>query len=302
MKKLLLLLLIISFNVFAQNSVKIVALVNGDIISNEDIKNRTNSFLLATKIPMNEQTKPMIAQKVLHSAIDEKIKLQEAAKNGIIISPKEIDTAIIGFEKNNKMPAGSHKKMLKEAGISESAFRQQFQSDLAWLKLVRRKNMEGSEITQKEIETELTAATKDLNSPKRMVSEIFIRKDKAKNLDDLVSNLRQDPRFELYAMQFSDSPSAGSGGKLGWINVGKFEEPLEKALANMKEGEISNPILCGNGYYILRLEKNFDPVIEKPFVPSPADMKAFLINKKSEVFTQNYIQSLRQKAVIELRN
>lgn len=63
-----------------------------------------------------------------------------------------------------------------------------------------------------------------------MVSEIYIKKSNARNLNDLVSNLRSDPRFELYAMQFSESASAANGGNLGWVNAGKLPSALETAL------------------------------------------------------------------------
>ena len=44
---------------------KIVALVNGEIISSEDFQSRINSFMMTTRIPFNTQTKNMITQRVL---------------------------------------------------------------------------------------------------------------------------------------------------------------------------------------------------------------------------------------------
>ena len=86
----------------AANSFKIVAVVNGDIISNQDIQNRINAFLMTTKIPLNEQTRNMITQRVTYAAIDEKIKLQAAEKNNIHISEKDIDASVANFEKTQK--------------------------------------------------------------------------------------------------------------------------------------------------------------------------------------------------------
>lgn len=286
----------------ASGSVKIVAVVNGEIISSEDIQNRINAFLLSTKIPLNSQTKPMIVQKVLNATIDEKLKLQDANKIGIKMSKKEIDSAVDNFEKGNKMPKGALQQALAQANVSEEVFRTQMEADLAWIRVIRRRMSSDSEITQKEIETAINDAKQDLATPKFMVSEIFISKDKAKNLNELVSNLRQDSRFELYAMQFSESASASNGGNLGWVNKGKLDANLEKALSNMKEGEISNPILSGQGYYILKLVKEFDPKKDKPIEPDAKNIKKYMENEKTESFAQNHLQELRQKAIIELRN
>ncbi len=308
MKKLLGLLAILSsallsvHNAQAASSVKIVAVVNGDIISSQDIQNRINAFLMTTGIPMNDQTRNMINQRVIHAAVDEKIKLQAAEKNNIEVSDKDIDASIRTFEKNNKIPAGGLKNILKEAKVSMNSFRTQMKSDIAWLRLVRSKMRGEGTLTQKEIEKALADAKKDLSTPKYQVSEIFIKKEKAKDIQSLVNNLRQDNRFELYAMQFSDSASASNGGNLGWINEGKLPTPLEKAVKKLKPGQITDAVLLNDGYYILKLNQRFDPKKDKPVYPTEKEIRGFLSNQKMENFAQKYLQDLRQNAVIELRN
>ena len=80
---------------------KIAAVVNNEIISSQDIKNRLNLFLMTTQIPFNPQTQNMIYSRVLNNAIEEKIKLQAASKEDIKISPQELAQAIKDFEKSN---------------------------------------------------------------------------------------------------------------------------------------------------------------------------------------------------------
>ena len=306
MKKFLVLLSLslslISHNAQAQSSVKIAALVNGEIISNQDIQNRINSFLMTSQIPLNAQTKGMIVQKVIHSAVDEKIKLQAAEKAGINITEKDINTAIANFEKSNKIPNGELKNILKQAKVSEKSFREQMKADLAWVRFLKSKLQLEGNITQSEIENALAEAKKDLNTPKYQISEIFVKKAKAKDIQDLVENLRKDPRFELYAMKFSDSPSAAKGGNLGWVNQGKLPEKLETVILGLKEGEISDAILLNDGYYIIRLNQKFNPKKDKPTMPNKEEIKNYLTNQKLETLAQKYVQDLRQQAVIEIRN
>lgn len=293
--------ILLSISTVRAEEVKIVALVNGEMISNQDIQNRINAFLLTSNIPLNDQTKNIIVQKVLHGAIDEKIKLQAAQKEGVNISNKEIDNAVRQFETNNKIPSGELKNILKKGKVNMSTFRDQIKSDLAWVRLVKKKTINDG-ITQKELEKAMEEARHDLNEPKFMVSEIFIKKEKAKDLNILVNKLREDPRFDLYALQFSDSASASKGGSLGWINKEKLATPLEKALDKLKEGQVSDPVFLNNGYYILKLEKTFNPKKDKPQMPTQDEMRNFLTNQKMEDFAQKYLQDLRQNAVIELRN
>ena len=283
-------------------SLKIAAVVNDEIISTRDLQNRVNLFLMTTRIPLNPQTKNMIFSRVLNNAIEEKLKLQAAAKEDIKISPKELAASVQQFEKSNNISAGELKKILAQNQVDMDAFESQMKADMAWVRLIRRKNYSDAQVTQKELEEALADAKTDLSTPKYFVSEIYIRKKDAKDLSVLVNNLRRDPRFELYAMQFSQSPTAANGGRLGWLNKGKLPEEIEKKLDKMHEGEISDPILYGDGYYIVRLDKTFDPQVDKPQIPNAEDIKKFLENQKMEEFSKKYLQDLQQRAVIELRN
>ena len=283
-------------------SLKIAAVVNDEIISTRDLQNRVNLFLMTTRIPLNPQTKNMIFSRVLNNAIEEKLKLQAAAKEDIKISPKELAASVQQFEKSNNISAGELKKILAQNQVDMDAFESQMKADMAWVRLIRRKNYSDAQVTQKELEEALADAKTDLSTPKYFVSEIYIRKKDAKDLSVLVNNLRRDPRFELYAMQFSQSPTAANGGRLGWLNKGKLPEEIEKKLDKMHEGEISDPILYGDGYYIVRLDKTFDPKVDKPQIPNAEDIKKFLENQKMEEFSKKYLQDLQQRAVIELRN
>ena len=244
---------------FGPGDVKIIAVVNGEMISSTDIEERAKAFVMNTRIPFNAETKKMIIAKVIQSAIDEKLKLQEAERQGIEISDKEIDASIQNFGQNNKIPAGQLKSLLAKEGVSMKVFREQMKSDLAWIRVIRRQLMAAGNITDKEIEESINQSAKDMMTPKYMVSEIVIKKENAKNLDDLVANLRRDPRFELYAAQFSESPSASNGGNLGWLNKGQLAEPLDNKVLAMKEGEVSDPIQIGNEFYILKLVQVYNP-------------------------------------------
>lgn len=291
----------LSLDCCGQGALKIAAVVNDDIISTRDLQNRVNLFLMTTQIPMNAQTKNMFTAGCSTMPLKKKSNFRPPKKK-ISKSPLRLSASVKQFEKNNKIPAGNLKKILAQNNVDMDTFESQMKADMAWVRLVRRKMYSDAQVTQKELEKAMAEAKTDLSTPKYFVSEIYIRKKDAKDLSVLVNNLRQDPRFELYAMQFSQSPTAANGGRLGWLNKGKLPEAIEKKLDKMHEGEISDPILYGEGYYIVRLDKTFDPKTDKAEMPGTEDMRKFLENQKMEEFSKKYLQDLHQKAVIELRN
>lgn len=282
-----------------ENKLKIYALVNGEVITSNDMQNRINAFILTTGIPYNNQTKSMIEGKVLQAAIDEKLKIQEAQKNNIKITQKEINSALLQFERSNNIPEGEFEKILNKAKVNLKTWTSQIEADLAWRKLISTKGYNFININENDINEAINQVKKDMSIQKYMVSEIVIDKKDAKDIHQLVENLRQDPRFELYAMQFSQSPSAANGGKLGWISKGALPEILENKIYLMQEGDVSNAILYGNDYYIFKLEKIFNPKTDTPQIPSKEEMRTFLENKKLEEYSNRYIKNLRSRALIE---
>lgn len=69
---------------------------------------------MTTQIPMNEETKGMIYQKVLTATIDEKLKMQEAKRNKIEVSDKDIDASIASFAEVNKIPLKNIPSLLRK--------------------------------------------------------------------------------------------------------------------------------------------------------------------------------------------
>lgn len=279
------------------NTFNIAALINGDIISNEDIDTQINIFMLNSPVPFNNETKNMITRRVMAQAIEQKLKLQAAEKENIDISEEDIEKQMKLWAKKNNVNLSA----LSSKNINKSTLADNIKAELAWIKLVRKKFFQTSHITQKEINQTIDEVTKDMSIKKYNVLEIFLKKENAKDIDSLVEKLREDPRFELYAARFSDAPSAANGGNLGWINSGKMLSALEMRLNSMKVGEVSDAILIGDGYYILKLLQVFDPKENPNFTPNQQEIKSLLENQKMEAISKKMLQDLKQKAIIEIK-
>ncbi len=283
------------------NELKIFAEVNGEVITSRDMQNRVNAFVATTKIPVTAQTKRMIIEKVLQAAVDEKLKLQEAQKNGVEISEADLNEGLQNFAKENKTTVRQVRHMLREAGVPEEVFRSQMKAEMAWSRLVGIKARREISISESEVRAAVDMINQDKKKQKYLISEIVISQKKAKNIYDLVENLRHDPRFELYAMQFSESPSARGGGNLGWVGKDQLAEPLTQVLAKMKTGDISQPVKVGTDYYILKLQGIYRPGIDKAPSTNEQEVRQLLQSQKTEALAQKYIRDLRNKAVIERR-
>jgi peptidyl-prolyl cis-trans isomerase SurA len=254
---------------------------------------------LTSGIVINDKNKDMVINKVMQNMIDEKIKFQEADKLGVKVSDAEIREAYVNFEKSNGLPNGKFLDVLKEYKISKDVFMAQIKANLLWNKLVHSKASRSVGVSDRELDDEFKRIKKDMKTSKYMVSEIVISRKDAKHIDELVEILQTDPRFELYAVQFSQSASAPSGGKLGWVSAGQLPVPLDKAIRGLKEGQVSKAIPYRADYYIFRMDKIYNPKQNKQELPSEDEVRKFIQNRKTDAQANKYIRDLRNRAVVE---
>ncbi|MBR6327953.1 MAG: peptidylprolyl isomerase [Alphaproteobacteria bacterium] len=281
------------------NTLKIYAIINGEILTTRDMQDRVNAFVATSQIPVNDRNKEMVLDKVLQSAIDEKIKLQEAQKNGVHITSEELKTGFQNFAASNGLSTEQLLQMLKAAHVDEKVFLSQMKAEMAWGKLVQRKAAQNMRISQSEVKKAIENIVKDNQKQKFVLSEIVVDQKHSQHIGELVSVLRQDPRFELYAMQFSQSPSAKNGGRLGWVSAEQLNDKIYQALKTMKAGDISSPIRVGQEYYIIKLEQKYTPGVDKLPEPSQAEVMQLLQNKKMEEIANKYLKDLRNKTIVE---
>ena len=76
-----------------------------------------------------------------------------------------------------------------------------------------------------------------------------------KRMDEIAARLAKEPqRFEEQALKHSECPTALEGGKLGDLPRGKLFPELDKALFELKSGEVSGVLESELGFHVLRCD------------------------------------------------
>lgn len=70
------------------------------------------------------------------------------------------------------------------------------------------------------------------------------------------AKLAAGAEFAAVAKELSeDQATKRGGGKLGWFAAGDYDAPFSKAAFDLKKvGDVSAPVLAGDGYHLIRLE------------------------------------------------
>jgi peptidyl-prolyl cis-trans isomerase SurA len=246
----------------AQETLRIAAVVNDEVISVYDLVNRTRLALISSGLPDTTETRRRLQPQVLRGLIDERIQGQEAAKQSITATEEDMANAVAKIEQNNRMPPGGLAIAVKNSGIEYSTVTAQIRANVLWQKLVTRKLRNSLQVGEDEIDEQMARLQAAQGSTEFLLAEIFLSVDSPEQDDDvrqtaqgLVDQLRQGVNFPDMARQFSQSASAATGGDIGLVESGTLDGDIAKAVSQLEPGRITDPIRSVAGYYIYALRQ-----------------------------------------------
>ena len=239
---------------------RIVAVVNDEVISAQDLNERLQLVTLTSGIADSEQARARLAPQVLRSLIEETLQLQEAERLGITVEQAEIQQALANIAERNRMTVEAMKRLFAENDIDLATLLEQVRAQIAWVKVVNRQIVPRVTVTVDQLEMAVEEARRNEGEPEYLLSEIVLPVDNpaqaqtvAQDAARLVQTLREGASFESLAAQVSAGASAERGGDLGWVRSSALPGELRNTLEGMRENEISDPIPSPVGYYIFWL-------------------------------------------------
>jgi peptidyl-prolyl cis-trans isomerase SurA len=240
---------------------RIVATVNGDVISNDDVESRTRLFALSTGLPMSREVLDRLKPQIVRQLVDERLRMQELQRRKIVVPDKQIANAIREVEERNRMPEGALRAKLIADGVSLRTLIDQIRAQLGWMLVLREQLGEKTQITDAEITEQERLLAAEAGKPEYRVGEIFIAVEDPANTADaqrfaetVISQLRAGAPFPVVAAQFSQNQTALDGGELGWIQPNQLDPEVARIVSQMPVGAISNPVKVPGGFSIVMLQ------------------------------------------------
>jgi len=317
-KKLAIKLGIINFFLFALSSYYVsaseseifaVAKVNNQIITNIDLVDRYKFALATSKIAVNsKQESNLLINQLLQKMIDEKLIIEEAKTYEISTNDEEVKDEIIKIARDQGKTIEQFKNFFSKNGSSYQNYLEQIKSQVLWSKIVNVVIAPKLRANESEVKEAMELTNIEPNITQLLLAEIYIPFDYevnkesidakilAKKLSDEVKNGKN---FKSIVKQFSRSQSLENDGEIGWFGKNDLDPKIYQAVAKIKIGEVSDPVLLNNGYYIFK-------IIDKKIVSnnlSDRDIKAIkanILSKKLQVSIRSFTIDLRKKSFVEI--
>jgi len=131
------------------------------------------------------------------------------------------------------------------------------------------------------------------------VNELVSESDAKHKLAGLYERIKNGGNFAELARLFSQDGSASKGGDLGWIYPGDTVPEFERAMDQLKPGEVSQPIQSPFGFHLIEvLERRVQDVSADR---QRAAARQLLRERKMDEAYQDWLRQARDRAYVELR-
>jgi peptidyl-prolyl cis-trans isomerase SurA len=278
------------------STMRAAAIVNDTIISTYDLDQRIKLVMVTSGAQGADAIKRLRPQ-VLRQLVDETLQLQEAVKFNVKITQEDLDKNFKRIATQNNISVDQIYKMLDDNGIARSTLQNQIKADLAWQKLVQQRLSPRVTVSDDEVEQFFVQMQATAKQTQYAVSEIFLAVDTPEaeeqvrqNMQSILSQLRGGANFSAIARQFSQAPSASSGGDLGWMTEADLAPAIAAAVVKSPIGSITDPIRGPGGFYVLGVrEKRLSADSKSSETAAPPPPKPQAAQKMKGVVTLGQI-------------
>lgn len=244
---------------------RVVAIVNDDVVTAQELEARTN--LVLQQISKENTPAPpreVLTRQVLERLILERIQLKLAAEAGLRVEDEAVNQVVANIAAENRLAPEQFRQVLARDGVDYTEFREDIRKEILISRLRARHVNNRVNVTPQEVDTYLAsaAARTDLQKEFRL-AHILIAVPEAPNPEQIqlardeaarvLAQLRLGADFRQMAIAHSDSQQALEGGDLGWRKGGQLPTLFADAAVRMSEGEVSDLIRSPSGFHIIKL-------------------------------------------------
>jgi peptidyl-prolyl cis-trans isomerase SurA len=274
---------------------RVVARVNGDIVTLSDFEARQIADVQAARVPP-ERIETYLREnnrRILQDAIDEVLILQRGEELGIRLRPEYVQEVIEGIKKeNNISDDGEMRRQLRREGMTLEGLKRNIERSIVRRQVLQRELEGRTVVTDGEARADYEARKAEYTrSPAVELQEILVKDEALAR--DLVAQARQGGDFPALARQHSVAPSKSGGGDLGRLNKGEMNAQLEAAAFALAPGGVSDPLRTDQGWRIIKVITKAEGSVV-PFEEAKADIIKRLGQERANKAYETYVERLRK--------
>lgn len=288
-----------------------LAVVNGEIITQEEFQNELEPFLqrmaMSGQTPEGDQLAE-VKKQILENLINRELLYQVARKKNIKADPEAVEEQLNQLKQRFPEEA-QFQAMLDQLGITAQSLKDQITQRLMIQKAIEEEI--GSEVTVTDAEAKefYEKNPQMFQQPEKVrASHILIKVDpqaeesdkKAarEKLEGIQKKVEAGEDFGELAKTHSEGPSSTKEGDLGYFGRGQMVKAFEDVAFGLKTGEVSDIVETRFGYHLIKGTGD-KPAGTVPYEEVEERLKTYLKEQKTQKKVADYIETLKSDADIE---
>lgn len=246
---------------------KIVAIVNGDVITKSELDRKTAIVEQQLKSSNADlPPTPKLKQQILNNLIDNSLQLQLAKRNNIQLSKKELDNIIANIAKSNGLTLEKlQQSLLEREGIKFNEFINQIRDQVLITRVEQQFLGGGIKVSATEVQAEMKKEpTLNPQTQYHLVDLLFSTPEapNEKQLQTAVDltkkiaiQLKSEMALEKVVAKYQPQLQEGSlqTEDLGWRKISELPSLFAKEVAKMKVNQVVGPLQAPNGLHLIKL-------------------------------------------------
>ena len=294
---------------------RIVAVVNSDIITLYDLNRafkpyEENIKALQYAPEKERQTLFQVRKDLLDQLIDSKLADQETARAQITVSETDIDRAIERMKEARSFTDEQLREGLASQGMTMEEYRKELKEQILRTRLVNREVKSKIVITSEDIKAYYDSHQDEYAGEKKYYlynifvrltaeADILEREEALRQIKNASARLNQGLSFEDLVNQLKDSSSRVQGTDLGLFRLEELSEQLQRAIAKLKAGEISEVLDTDFGPQIIYVQK-IQETPTKSLDEIQSEFGEILYNEAVDNRYQEWLDELRKRSLIKI--
>jgi peptidyl-prolyl cis-trans isomerase SurA len=289
---------------------RIVAVVNNDAITLAELQESITVFRQENR-EQTSATDEELSRQFLTKLIDNRLQLQEAEREKIVVEDTELNEELTERMKRfGSKTVEEFEVLVRAQGLTIDAVKKRLRDSLRVGKLVRRRVSLRVSVTDPEI-----AQYIDENRAKLETGLAYHARhvlivpqndadagwEAARIRADLIrTQIVQGADFADLARQNSRDASAKDGGDLGTLHRGELSREIEERILALRPGELSQPYRSALGYHVFRLESK-DALEGETLQQVRQQVREILFRQKFDARLEVWLKEIKGRAIIEVR-
>lgn len=294
---------------------RVVAVVNDDIITLSELESTFHPYQKRIDAEYKGADKDKVIadgrKMILNRMIENRLIQQRSMKIGIVVKDDEIMETIKDLLRQRNISMEAFTQILGREGSSLEAYRQDMKDQMTRVRLLRRELKTKILVSDEEIGENYVKHRNEYEGREAVrIKQILIllpqnadsaTRARLKAAAEMMhKRLMDGESFDMLAAQFSQGPSAATGGDVGFLEKGTMLPEVDDVAFLLAKDEISKIIVSPVGFHIIKVMDRRGGGV-KPIEVVREEIKARLEEEKMEKSYEEWIVDLRKRSHIEIK-